>query len=199
MGSCPISETHLGLLSEFPWEVCAGLPGCVGVAVTLHVRTCFSMATPPRSQPLVLPVAARASDCLCLHQWFLCKRHKYTPLPTPHPSHDKNPTVMFYFHGSLGERIHSLLERFVCFFYSWNCFSSSRCLWSPSHCQENFIVQSFRVPAAVLSKRTPCVFWRHQNAYSTTLGKELRRRWVLQSRFDNQWVGGGGARPRGFI
>lgn len=93
--------SNVGLLSEFPWEVCAGLPGCVGVVVTVHVHMCFSLATPPRSLPPRPSYRHSRVRSSCLHQWFLCKVH---------PLAGKNPPVMFYFHGSSGERIHSLFE-----------------------------------------------------------------------------------------
>lgn len=141
MGICPIAKlatsTLLGtrpisaFCQSFPERWCAGLPGCAGVVVTVHVHMCFSLATPPPpcSQP------PHATDChpriryrLCLHQWFLCKRHKYIPSQEK----ERHPSCFISKAVQVKESIVCSNLKGGCwsfglvsFFSSRNCFSSN--------------------------------------------------------------------------
>lgn len=114
----------VGLLSEFPWEVYVGLQDRVGCAVMImyicacHWLTSSAVGRWPSallpSSPLqkagiafgftahvfkaVSVLLPCITDCICLHQWFLCKWNKSVPWR-------KNPPLIFYFHSSWDEWI----------------------------------------------------------------------------------------------
>lgn len=92
---CPISKKLV--TPSFPGTrstsaFCQSFPErCVQVCRVLRWCCCncsrayvlfLGQAPPPSPPPHFRPTYrhTRASDRLCLHQWFLCKRHKYTPL-----------------------------------------------------------------------------------------------------------------------
>lgn len=174
--------THFGLLSEFPWEVVcrsAGLRWCCCNCSCAYVL--FLGHAPPHAlSPLVLPIATRASDIV-----FAFISDSYANDTSTPPRRRKNSTRHVLFPVQVKESIVcSNLKGgrwsfgLVSFFFLTKLLQQQLPILSYSPCQLPFIATEQHVCFDFI--RSPMLQKR----------KELRRRWVLLRRFDNQWVGG---------